>query len=235
MKILILIYSLDAGGAEKVTSLLSNYLSQRGFSITILTISATKSFFDFDQNIQIESLNLSRESNGLFSAVRNNLLRIIEIRKVLKKLQPDIALSMMTSANILLGLSSINLKNLSLIGSERSNPAQENISKIRFFLRKYVYRNFTYIVAQTPFAYDWLSKNTFSRKIELIENPVEWPINSLGEQNFIKPILNDKKILLAVGRVSEEKGFFELLKIFDQLVYQYEIENWQLVILGDGP
>ena len=43
----------------------------------------------------------------------------------------------------------------------------------------------------------------------------------------------NKKRLISVGRLSEEKGFYDLLEIYKKLTIKHE--DWCLDIIGDGP
>ena len=65
-------------------------------------------------------------------------------------------------------------------------------------------------------------------------NPVSYPLShSAPELVPHTLILKDRKVVLAVGRMSEEKGLSGLIEAFALLAEHYA--EWDLVIIGDGP
>jgi len=51
MRLTFVISSMEAGGAERVLSILANHWSEKGWRITILTFSGAPSFFDLHPSI----------------------------------------------------------------------------------------------------------------------------------------------------------------------------------------
>jgi len=65
---------------------------------------------------------MTDESGGPFMAIINNLRRVLALRRVITRLQPDVAVSMMSAANVHLALASIGLRGFFTVGSERIHP-----------------------------------------------------------------------------------------------------------------
>jgi glycosyltransferase involved in cell wall biosynthesis len=89
------------------------------------------------------------------------------------------------------------------------------------------------IVALTTESADWLSRNTRARKVCIIPNSVTWPL--AAQAPILQPPARaaGQRLLLTVGRLSEEKQFDLLIAVFKRLAVQFP--NWKLVILGEGP
>ncbi|RYH64479.1 MAG: glycosyltransferase, partial [Alcaligenaceae bacterium] len=234
MNLLIFIHSLHSGGAERVAVNLANHWVQKGWRVTVVTLTrSAQDFYQLDHGAQRIALDLAGHSTSTLAAVRNNLLRVRALRQVLKQVQPDVALAMMSTANILLALAAIGLPGVAAVGSERTYPPRIPLGRVWEPLRAHLYGRLRAVVALTEESATWLHGHTKSRHITVIPNAVAWP---LPDQS---PFLNapvriaGQLTLLAVGRLSEEKGFAELVKVFQRLAPDFA--NWQLIILGDGP
>ncbi len=67
-------------------------------------------------------------------------------------------------------------------------------------------------------------------KLAVIGNPIP---EFFGTMPVWSPSDSGAKCLLAVGRLSKEKGFGGLIKIFSKLAFKYQ--DWILRIVGEGP
>jgi len=230
--LLVFMYSMGDGGAERVTANLTNHWALRGWDITLLTIAPIKGdLFDLHPTIERISLDLAAESSNKLLGLWQNIGRIKALRKVLKQLRPDIALSMMTTSNILLALASFGLASIKTIGAERTTPLRPSVSFIWSVLRKYTYGLLGAVVSMSEDGRNWFQKNTYAKKVLAMPNPVTWPLPLLEPQLY--PPRFQPRILLGVGRLIEEKGFELLFEVFIELKDKYP--EWGLAIVGDGP
>ncbi|HET7612914.1 MAG TPA: glycosyltransferase family 4 protein [Gemmatimonadaceae bacterium] len=234
MKILIFIHSLSAGGAERVTALLANHWASQGLRVAIVTL-ASRSLDRYSLNGAIERVELERAgtSQTAFAGLRANVERISALRRALTDQKPDIALAMMTNSNVLLALASIGLP-VRTVGAERIHPPRMDLGLPWSILRAGAYGLLDAMVAQTVMTRDWIIAHTTARKVEVIPNPVAWPLervppvvepDSIGDAS--------RKRLLAVGRLVYQKGFDILIDVFSELAPRYP--EWELVIIGQGP
>ena len=98
------------GGAERVTANLANHWATKGWEITIVTLSQQSSdFYELHPAVKRIALELNGESTNALSGLWQNIRRVISLRRVLRQIQPHIALGMMTTANILLALAALGL------------------------------------------------------------------------------------------------------------------------------
>ena len=233
LSILFFINSLSLGGAERVTANLANFWSKKGWEVIVISLASDSiDFYQLDPSIRRISLNLNTESFNLLLAFKNNIRRILFLRRELMRFKPDIALSIMTTANILLTLAKIGLKNIVAVGSERTYPSQQTISWVWRVMRRYLYSRLSAIVSLTHESAFWLKKYTNSKKIVVIPNSVVFPLPLQKPIIKISPKFKKQKILLSVGRLSEEKQFDILISVFQKLIFDFP--DWVLVILGEG-
>ncbi len=234
-RILILVYSLARGGAERMTVELARAWADRGCRVTVLTLApAETDFFHLDP--RVERLRLSFPADPERSAVKMvtaNIGRAMAIRRVLVRARPDIALGMMSSAAILLAMASVGLK-LKTFGSERTYPPAFPLGAIKERVRWLTYGLLTGVIGQTEAAGRWLSENTRARRVHVIPNHIDLPLRA--QSPIIAParvLGRERRCILAVGRMTEEKQFPRMIEAFNLLAPRFP--QWDLVILGDGP
>jgi glycosyltransferase involved in cell wall biosynthesis len=232
MHILIVIHSLNAGGAERVTAYLSRLWIAAGHQVTITTISAGGSFYALDSSVQLLPLDVARESRGIVDAVLGNLRRLRAIRGLMRNLKPDVTIGMMTTASVLVAFAGLGLPSRTL-GVEHCYPPYFATDRRWRLARKYAYGLLDVVIAQTEMASAWLRTHTYACRFVTIPNAVEWPLaESEAAISSAAIIAGSLKLVLAAGRLEPEKGFIHLIDAFGQL--DGATADWGLVILGEG-
>jgi glycosyltransferase involved in cell wall biosynthesis len=230
-KWLIFIYSMSSGGAERVTANLANYWARKGWDITVVTLASRDlDFYPLHPTVKRVALELAGDSKNALVGLKQNLHRVLALRQVLRQIQPDIALGMMTGANVLLALAALGLSNLHTIGAERTYPPQVPLGYLWETLRCYTYRLLNAVTVLTSESEDWIKSNTYAQKVSMIPNAVVYPL--LAQEPRVNSDNTERKRLLAVGRLSEEKRFNDLIETFANLTAKHP--HWDLVILGEG-
>jgi glycosyltransferase involved in cell wall biosynthesis len=233
MKITIVMPSFSGGGAERIGVNLANYYSYRGHSVTVVVFHSSGPYFgQVSQDIQVIDLGL-RARYAVFKLVSE-----------LSKNRPDIIISIMRGANILVGLASFFFKSFkpSILFSEQNTF--ESILSLPFIKRKaYIaLMRFTYCRAHTIIANSLdTQSDLLTYKIvkpehtQVIGNPViPLDIKVLLEEEISHPWLLDPllKVILNVGRLHKQKNQVLLINAF------YEVSkihrNARLIVLGEG-
>lgn len=231
MKIAFFIFSLRDGGAERITSYMANHWASQGHSISVITMTGEQQdSYPLSPDIALARLCSDKKSTGSLSAISNNIRRIFSLRKALIKLQPDLVISMMPTANITAALAVQGL-GIKCIGSERNYPPFDELGGYWRFLQKHVYRFLDSIVIQTKIGQEWIKANTNARSTVVIPNPVVLPIPNTTPAIpvFCSP---EKKLILGVGRLAKQKQFDHLIDAFAMIAENHH--HADLVILGDG-
>jgi glycosyltransferase involved in cell wall biosynthesis len=234
MRLLILINSMGGGGAERVTATLANYWAAQGWEVNIVTLaSQSDDFYEMRDGIKRVALELGGKSSNVLTGLMHNLRRVLAVRRVLREIKPDVALGMMTTANILLALASRGLK-IRTVGSERTYPPQYPLGAVWEKLRSSCYGLLDVVVAQSGEGAEWLKSNTSAKRVVVIPNPVKWPLTNHEPLLDVRNVCRQgRQLLLAVGRLAVEKQFEVLISSFQKLASQHF--DWDLVILGEGP
>ena len=235
LRLLFFVSSLSSGGAERVTANLANYWAKKGWEVTVVTLSdGVDDFYELESSVRRIKLAMLQESTGFAMGLVNNLRRLLGLRGLLKEIKPHVALGMMERANILLSLAAKSVPNVVAVGSEHIHPPQLPLGRIWELLRRRCYAHLGAVSVLTTETRDWLLRHTGVKKVAVIPNPVPWPLPeqnpSLLPQKIIPP---GKKLLLAIGRLTKQKGFDLLIDAFRRIASLHP--DWHLAILGDGP
>ena len=152
------------------------------------------------------------------------------LRQVIKQQQPDIILGMMTSNAVRAIFASFGLPT-KVVASERNFPGRKKTSNRWARFRKKYYRFADGHVVQTHKIFCWLREHTRASNIAIIPNSVTYPLTSLSPVLVPQTIVSEEsKVILAAGKLHEQKGFDLLISAFHRIVPR--IPGWILVILG---
>lgn len=212
----------NSGGTERVCTIIANYLSKLNYEIIILNLNQGESpFFTLNKKI----LNYK-----LFDTNARGLSRfpftIYKLRKFIKKNNIEIIINVdsILSLYTIPALINLNVKNICW---EHFNYNVTLGKKIRFLSRILASKYSDKVIVLTNKDKIIWEKKTKSNKIIKISNPITIP--SIKE---IKSIKNKEKIIIAIGRLTHQKGFDLLLQSWSKITDNYP--EWKLNIIGSG-
>jgi glycosyltransferase involved in cell wall biosynthesis len=233
-KISIVLHDLRGGGAEKMMVRLANQLAQNGDSVEMILLTAggvNKSFLD--ESVTLVELNSARTMSA-FSP----------LRKHLKQSNPDGILSALTHVNVIAGVVCASLgwlKRLSV--SERNTFSLDRkvnnglVMRITYAIAPYIYRLLPNpVIAVSKGVADDLVDCSVVRQQDVCtaSNPViTKDTREAAKQDAKHPWLvnHEYKTIVAVGRLSDQKGFDMLIDAFSLVLKDRKA---RLVIFGEG-
>lgn len=227
-RVSIVIYSLGAGGAERVAARLASHWAEKGWRINIIVFESgmNRPFYELHPSVEYHPLGIASGSINLLHAVVLNIRRIRVLRRSLKASNPDLIVSFMSETNVVTLVASAGLRR-PVIVREANDPFHEPIGKIWKFLRRV-----TYPFADSVILLSEQSKNYFAastrRLIQIIPNAV-LPLASAANRSASRK----SKTITAVGRLVDQKGFDMLLEAFSLITWDHP--EWRLHIYGEGP
>jgi glycosyltransferase involved in cell wall biosynthesis len=234
LRIAIAIHSMSAGGAERVAATLANAWSARGHQVAIVTLAPESlDSYPLHPDVKRIALGLAWKSGSIAAAIGFNMRRIGALRRVLRQLSPDVVLAMMTTSNVLAVLAMLG-SGVPVVTSERTHPGSSPIGRLWGMLRRYTYPHAQAVVALTRESAEWLETHCPGSRTTVIANPISWPLTAAEPRKDPgDTVASGRRMLLAVGRLSPEKGFDCLIRAFARVADAHS--QWDLVILGEGP
>lgn len=224
---------MEGGGAERVAALLCNHWAESGHEVVLMPTFSGRGGCIYPLNEKVRLEYLADKVDSTSRARWNGLRRLLMLRQVMREFKPDAVISFLTHVNVASIVAAIGLP-CSVVVSERTNPALFELSKFWALGRRLLYRRARCVVVQTAQVRRWVEANCPGARVELIPNPVVFPLPA-GEPKVspVSKVGTARSILLAVGRLGPEKGFDRLLHAFGGLAP--ENPEWDLVIVGEGP
>jgi GalNAc-alpha-(1->4)-GalNAc-alpha-(1->3)-diNAcBac-PP-undecaprenol alpha-1,4-N-acetyl-D-galactosaminyltransferase len=232
MKILLLVSSLGAGGAERVAATLVNSWSAHGHNVTLMPTFSERGECFYQISAAARLVYLADLTGPLVSGrLLAYLQRLRALRRFMAEMSPDVVISFLPNVNIMVLLASRGL-GLNTVVCERTDPFEMPVGRLLNVLRAILYPQASRLVVQTE---------AVASKFRALRRPVP-PVAVIGNpipEEFAAgeaPLqLSDgvPKRLLAVGRLSEEKRFDRLIQAFASISHRHP--GWTLRIVGEGP
>lgn len=231
-KIVILINSLDGGGAERVVStLLNNFVENYECYLILME---NKISYELDNRINILYLNETSNENGAIKFLRLPLIAY-KLSKIIKEHQFTQVVSFLHRANYINVISKY-ISSHQVILSERiassSMYSDDSItSKVSKYLIKTLYPKSDLIISVTnAIKNDLIDNFDIKVKQEVIYNPYDIKnINRLSKENINIEIHKEKSII-TVGSLQKRKNINLLINAFAKI----EDDEYKLYILGKG-
>lgn len=216
MKILFVIPSLKGGGQERAGMLLCNFLMQ-AHEVTAVCFEPQQKD-EYAYRCAIFRLPI-RTTKGILPKAVAGINRVRALKKIKKRLQPDVSIAFGNTAIILNTLSTIGEKNIasirqsfSVIGKDRSLPARAHIRLYVWALRK------ADVIVPVSSAINKELKEYFNIPNErFINNGISAQPSETSSSSRPIALTTNKHWLVHSGRFDRSKGQWHLVKIFVQV------------------
>ncbi|MEE9903260.1 MAG: glycosyltransferase family 4 protein [Acinetobacter haemolyticus] len=212
----------NSGGTERVTSIIANELSKQNYEVHILSLyEGEKPFFELDSRIQIHSLYLRK-----ISFKRNFIQTVWRIRKFVQFFKIN-NLIVVDSISCVFTVPALMGLKINHICWEHFNFNVNLGVKLRDLGRKLAAKYCNYVVTLTKRDKDLWEQGLkgIKAKIISIANPTPYEnIDHIPNLQF--------KTVLAVGRLTYQKGFDLLIEAWAQVCTVNP--GWKLRIVGSG-
>ena len=220
IKIIFVLPTLFAGGAEKIMSFISQNINNEKFYAELLIAGHSKDAAYDIKNIKVTYLNKDR----VLFAIPQLFIFIIKKR-------PDIVFSSISHLNIVMAFFSLFFKKIKFVGREATISSEYEVKDKRINITEILFRKLygrlDIIVCQSKDMATHLI-NTYNiplRKTIIINNPISNDLSKINNgQNYSKT-----KRFITVGRLSKEKGFLRIITILSKLNFEFTY-----TIIGDG-
>ncbi len=223
IKVMFVLPKLTPGGTERAVSLLANYFSSKeNYEVSILLMFKKDLFFKLNENIKIIE---PTDFRGKFGKVFFIPLLLNYLRSNIRQIKPTYIFSF---GYILITLISSVFIRTKVIVSYRSSPDRVRFPNNKLLNGIYNLLNSIFkfrvdgLIAQTNYALEVYGKRYPRIPQALIPNFLREIKSYKGER---------KNEIITMGRCDYEKSQKDLIEAFAKI----NPEDWNLVILGDGP
>ena len=221
MKILFIIPTLGTGGAERVASILANYLSENNKVEIFVMEKSDTARYPIKDKVSINEAGINVKRGKKIKVIINFAINFLRQRDKLKseinKFKPNVIISFLPKADIL--TASVK-KNCKWIGSERNDPMSR--SSIERNVLNLIYKKTDMLICQTQkVANYYLVKKV--KKTCVIRNPL-----------MATPFSNKENYIISVGRLDKQKNYPMLIRAFTKAKKTDKFTE-KLYIVGAGP
>ena len=220
MKILFVSAGMLVGGAERVTSILTDEWGKRGHETKIL-VTRTEAISKYPLSDKVTLVSCYDDAS---KAKIGQIAIIKKVREICKEWKPDVVISFYNDLCALSALAITGL-HIPLIYSERNDPNKTNQRKSDQLYRKIVEHRADKIVFQTKGAQKCYSKSVQDKSVVIL-NPVDtagYPIHDFS---------HEKKEIVTVGRLEPQKNQKLLIDAFSLIADEFA--DYSLVVYGEG-
>lgn len=229
--VLLVISSLGGGGAERVIVDLAAFMVAQGLRVTLMTLEGARyDHYCLPEGVRRVRMDIMWESKGLWNKCTSAIKRIRMMRQTVCGVAPDVVVSFIDTTNVRMLLALMGTK-IPVIVSERTDPRHHSVGYAWNLLRRLLYPFAAQVVVQTDGVAGWARSWLPGKQLAVIPNAVR-SVN-LGATDKRPDSMPPQRVVLGMGRLSNEKGFDRLISAFERS----GLANcgWVLVILGEGP
>ncbi len=224
----LVIHALHGGGAERVAATMANQWTDQGDRVTLVTLDTVASdVYPVHPQVERIGLGLMRFSPNAWHAGWNNAHRIRALRQVIRDVPADCVVSVTDQMNVLTLLASQRL-HAQVVIAEHSDPRHQRMHAAWERLRSWTYPRCAAAVVLSDAVAQYVRTLVDDRPVYVIPNGIGRP--SVTTANVAQ---RDERMVVAMGRLSPEKGFDLLIDAFARLAAPHA--DWRLAIAGEGP
>jgi glycosyltransferase involved in cell wall biosynthesis len=230
MKILLVITSLGVGGAERLVTGLADHFADVGHEVLLVRFFGDAELRPSDPRVRLENLQMRRSPLGVLAAM-------VRFRRLVRSFRPDVVNSHMVHPNILTRLLRLVTPMPRLVSSAHSTNEGGRTRMLAYRLTDRLADISTNVSDEAVEAFEQQGALRPGRMVT-IHNGIDtaaFTFDPAARERVRSEVSLDETVplLLAVGRLWEQKDYPNLLRAFVGL--EVCPVPPQLAIVGDGP
>lgn len=241
MKYLLVIDQIKQGGAERILVDFNAYLKQLGHDVKVFAMSGKK-----EESPWTESLDVTYGCQSADESFFDKILKFATIyrrfRSLVSSYQPDGIYSSLEKSNFLTSLTNVKVKKImsvhNVLSIQYLKIKNSLIRTLWYNIIKRIYNRCDKVVAVSCQVADDLIQNFEVKKeqIQIVNNYVDLEAITSRSNEKIDDFSFDKDLfyIFNIGRFSNQKAHWRLLKAFSYLSTQSTNKDVRLVVMGNG-
>lgn len=223
-------WKIDKGGVGRVFSNMANFWAKKGWEITIVNLlnETGPSHYSLDPKIVHRPINFYLKSSNPFQRLFSIFKRHLILRRAIQETKPDCVISFDRYQNFRTIISTLGL-GIPVIATEHRAPNfYPETNRVAPFLWWLYSLATPVLLTSDAFSYfpKWIRKHC-----RVIPNACA--VTASNKKNVVHDDSNrNGKVLIAMGRLVEQKRFDLLLNAFGNVAPKYP--DWTLVVWGEG-
>lgn len=207
-KILVAIGRLAGGGAERVVSVWTNQLVEKGYDVSLLLYGRSENEYPLNEEVQVYTVAKTYkeyQALGYFQRLRR-------MRKAVKEIKPDVVINFLPRMQIWMMIACFGLK-MKRIETVRVSPWEIcKSNKIERLLWKKCFSRANAIVIQTQEQAEYFNQK-IQKKCVVIPNPIAQQYKDNPKTEYSEQITR----FVAAGRITPQKNYPLMIKAFQKV------------------
>jgi GalNAc-alpha-(1->4)-GalNAc-alpha-(1->3)-diNAcBac-PP-undecaprenol alpha-1,4-N-acetyl-D-galactosaminyltransferase len=221
--------SLGGGGTERVVVWLAESLANAGYAPTLLTLhDAQRDFYDVPPMVKRVKAPVNVALSYRWFNVVGQVHSAIALRRFILDSSPDVVVSFIESINSRV-LQALVGSGIPVLASEQTDWRHHPVSRRWRIMRSLLYWRAYRVVVLSSELHQFARTQWPRWRAVHIPNPVP----KIQYINTARPERFGRYNVMAMGRLSPEKGFDLLLQAFKSVTVHHP--EWSLIIIGEGP
>lgn len=241
MKYILVIDHIETGGAERILIDYYYYLRLKGHYPHIFVLSGHPQQSPLTNKIKEITYGSKKDATNLLVKGIQLSNLYFKLNKLIKQIKPDIIFSFLEKSNLLTILTFSNVIKIvsvhNVLSIQYTKIKSSKIKNMVFHIIKWMYNKCPNVIAVSKQVKDDLiiSFGINPNNIRIINNYVDKENIQIKAQENIDnfTFLPNKKYIMNIGRFSDQKAQWKLLKAFS-LYKRQTNENVELVLMGQG-
>ena len=240
MTYILIIDHIATGGAERILIDYYHYLGRKGHKPYVFVLSGDKGQSQWTDGVNVVYGADSDEDNLIRKSIQQIKL-FFKLKSLVKKVKPDVMFSFLEKSNLLTSLVKTKAVKImtvhNVLSIQYTKVRSDKVRTILYGMIRRMYNGCPNVVAVSKQVKDDLitSFGVKEQNVHVINNYVDrGEIRKKSEEAVDNYIFSDDvKYIMNVGRFSDQKAQWKLLKAFSLYVKNSK-ENVRLILMGQG-
>lgn len=241
MKYLLLIDHIATGGAERILIDYYHYLEAKGYKVYVFVLSGHEGQSQWTDGVNVVYGSRGDENNIARKTVQQAML-YFRLKHLIERVNPDVIFSFLEKSNLLTSIVRTRAVKVltvhNVLSIQYTKVRNRFVRKVLYGMIRWMYNRCRNVVAVSKQVKDDLvaSFGVNANNVHIINNYVNRDnIREKSEEEIDDFVFADGvKYIMNVGRFSDQKAQWKLLKAFSLYMNEENKENVHLILMGHG-